>query len=381
LVSTVVGAIGWGTEFAHFNAYMPAFLHGAFAAGAAVPAVYACWRAGIEQARPRGAAEMLAPLEAPNQQRLRVLHSAGTGASLALAGLLALTCWQARWKPTAFMPTEADEAAGDRLIARLRAIDGKVWMPSHPWYVHLAGKPLTFVHRMGVKDVTARQPRVVEGLDEAVRAHAFAAVVLDDRDLHFELPSLNASYRPALKLPPNERPRLFTGAKIVPDAIWIPATKATPPTGATSVFDFEQLSWDGWRKTGNAWGMGPVQTSMPGQPIVIGASGQRFGTSMHDGDAASGRLTTPAFTLDGAKLMLRLGGGTDATKLRVELWVDTTIMATASVPEPGGESLQDIVIAIPPEQRGKSATLVFVDDSPTGHLTVDDVWIWDQSSP
>ncbi len=34
-VSTVVGAIGWGTEFAHFNAYMPAFLHGAFAAGAA----------------------------------------------------------------------------------------------------------------------------------------------------------------------------------------------------------------------------------------------------------------------------------------------------------------------------------------------------------
>ena len=32
-VSTLVGAIGWGTEFARFKAYMPAFLHGAFAAG------------------------------------------------------------------------------------------------------------------------------------------------------------------------------------------------------------------------------------------------------------------------------------------------------------------------------------------------------------
>ncbi|MEO8554021.1 MAG: hypothetical protein ABI678_28800, partial [Kofleriaceae bacterium] len=31
VLSLVVGAIGWGTEFAHFNAYMPAFLHGAFA--------------------------------------------------------------------------------------------------------------------------------------------------------------------------------------------------------------------------------------------------------------------------------------------------------------------------------------------------------------
>ncbi|MBZ0236181.1 MAG: hypothetical protein K8M05_27895, partial [Deltaproteobacteria bacterium] len=41
-VSTLVGAIGWGTEFAHFNAYMPALLHGAIAAGLAVPTVLAC---------------------------------------------------------------------------------------------------------------------------------------------------------------------------------------------------------------------------------------------------------------------------------------------------------------------------------------------------
>ncbi|HEY0987110.1 MAG TPA: hypothetical protein VGD80_08665, partial [Kofleriaceae bacterium] len=44
-LSTVVGAIGFGTEYAHFNAYIPALLHGALAAGAAVPAVIGCVRA------------------------------------------------------------------------------------------------------------------------------------------------------------------------------------------------------------------------------------------------------------------------------------------------------------------------------------------------
>jgi hypothetical protein len=229
---------------------------------------------------------------------------------------------------------------------------------------------------MGVKDVTARQARVVEGLDEAVRSHAFAALVLDDRDLHLELPILHSNYRPAFKLPNNERPRLFTGAKIVPDAIWIPAVKATPPEGAALLHDFEQATWDMWRKTGNAWGNGPVQTALPGQPIVLGASGQRFATSMHDGDAGTGRITSPAFTLEATKLTMRIGGGTDATKLRVELWVENAIVATAAVPEPGGESLREVTLVVPGEHRSKQATLVFVDDSATGHITVDDVWIW-----
>lgn len=356
-VSTLVGAVGWGTEFAHFNAYMPAFLHGALAAGAAIPAVYACWR-----------------LRYPADRRA---HAIASGAALGLALALAATCWAARWQPQHFIPTANDVAAGDRLIARIRAIDGDVWMPSHPWYLHLAGKPHLYVHRMGVKDVTTRQTRTVAGLDDHVRSHAFAALVLDDRDLFLELPILHGHYRPALRLPRDERPRLYTGAKIVPDSIWIPAVRATAPAGAKVLFDFEHVTFDGWRRTGNAWGNGPVQTSLPGQPIVLGASGQRFATSIHDGDAATGRLSSAPFPLEASRLTLRLGGGTDATKLRVELWIGTTITATASVPEPGGETLREVTLAVPDDQRGQQATLVLVDDSPAGHLTVDDVWSWD----
>ena len=354
-VSTVVGAIGWGTEFAHFNAYMPAFLHGALAAGAAIPAIYECWRLRYE-----GHANA---------------HAIGSGAALGAAVLLAMTCWTARWKPQTFIPTGRDVAAGQRLIARIHDIQGNVWMPSHPWYLHLAGKR-PFVHRMGVKDVTARQSRVVAGLDEAVRTHLFSALVLDDRDIHLEQPVLLNNYRPALKLPENERPRLYTGAKIVPDMIWVPAVRAVAPSGATSKFDFEQITWDGWKKTGNAWGNGPTQTSLPGQPLVLGASGQRFATSMSDGDVAIGRITSPSFALDASRLTMRLGGGDDATKLRVELWVDDKIVAIASVPPPGGETLADVTIEIPADERGKYGTLVFVDDAENGHLTVDDVWVW-----
>jgi len=359
-LSTVVGAIGWGTEFAHFNAYMPAFLHGALAAGAAVPALVACVHAlGRDRRRAGGLATALGMLAALP---------------------LAITCWMARWSPAAFMPSAADVAAGDRLIARLAAIEGDVWMPSHPWYLVLAGKA-PHVHRMGIKDVTTRQHRTVAGLDDKLRHHGFAAVVLDNRDLHTEI-ELRRDYRPALVLPSDERPRLYTGAKIVPDAIWIPAMPATPPPPAKAVFDFETARWpEGWRFTGAAWGVGPVSDALPRQGIVFGATGARFATSMHGGDPATGYATSPKFLLDGARLTVKLGGGTNASTLRVELWVDdpgapnAKSARTAIVPMPAGDALRTVTIELG-ELRGKLATLVLVDEAPDAHLNVDDVWLW-----
>ncbi len=357
-VSTVVGAIGWGTEFAHFNAYMPALLHGSLAAGAAIPALAAC----------------AAILWAARRHVTVVLHVV---AGIAAASL-AVTCWHWRWKPAYFIPTQADVNAGDRLVKRIAAIQGEVWVPSHPWYAVLAGKH-PFVHRMGVKDVTWRQTRKVVGLDDALKSHRFSAIVFDNRDLFLELPLLRTYYRPGLKLPGDERPRLYTGAKIVPESIWIPAVTAKPPEGARVLFDFEQPSWAGWTRSGTAWGAGPVSESLPGQDLVLGATGQRFATSMNGGDSATGRVTSPSFPLDGKKLSLHVGGGTDATKLRVELWVDGQIVQASGAPSLGGDVLRDVTWDIS-AHTGKFGTLVLVDDAtaPDGHLTVDDVWIWDR---
>jgi hypothetical protein len=357
-VSTVVGAVGWGTEFAHFNAYMPAFLHGALAAGAAIPALAAC--AGI--------------LWGARKHAELVVHGSAAVAAL----LLALTCWHWVWKPQHFVPTQADVAAGDRLIKRLKALDGEVWMPSHPWYLVLAGKQ-PHVHRMGIKDVTWRQSRRVVGLDESLEKHRFSSLVFDNRDLFLELPQIRQFYRPALKLPADERPHLYTGAMVVPDSIWVPALAVKPPAGARVVFDFEMASWAGWTKSGTSWGPGPVTESLPGQDLVIGATGQRYATSMHGGDGATGRVTSPSFPLDGNRMTLQVGGGTDATKLRVELWVEGQIVASSGAPSLGGDVLREVSWDIS-AQRGKFATLVLVDDATAadGHIDIDDVWIWDR---
>lgn len=353
-LSTVVGAIGWGTEFAHFNAYIPALLHGAIAAGSAVPAVVACVRL---LGRERRHGEAIA-----------------TACALAAAAPLAITCAVERWQPQRFIPTAADVAAGGRLIERLRKLEGDVWMPSHPWYPHLADKA-PHVHRMGIKDVTTRQNRTIDGLDDKLRGHAFSAIVLDNRDLQSELPALRQSYRPALILPGDERPRVYSGALVVPESIWIPAIPATPPANARVVFDFEAERWaGGWLRSGAAWGDGPVTESLAGQELVLGATGRRFATSMNHGDAATGRVTSPMFELDGARLTLRLGGGIDGTKLRVELRVDGATARTAGVAGPG-DNLRTVTIELG-DLRGRLAQLVLVDDSTTAHMNVDDVWLW-----
>ena len=392
-VSTVVGAIGWGTEFAHFNAYMPAFLHGALAAGAAVPAVVACARL-LAGERPRAGA-------------------IATGAGLAAAAVLAFACVIGRWQPRTYTPTADDVAAGDRLIARVKQLEGEVWMPSHPWYLQLAGKTPR-AHRMGIRDVTWRQTRVVEGLEPALARHAFTALILDEPDIYNrEVPGLSRDYRPVYKLPRpgqcpppcrdtegaacapcaaptcvplpcNERPRLYSGAKVAPDSIWMPVQPAAPPPGARAVFDFERVGWDGWTASGTAWGEGPVTAPVTGQDMVVGATGARFATSMHGGDRTTGRLTSPEFTIDGARLTLRLGGGTDASNLRVELWsqdpaVDpngaSAPVATASALLPGGDTLREVTLDVS-RFRGRPGRLVLIDDSEVGHLDIDDVLLW-----
>ena len=361
VVSVVVGAIGWGTEFAHFNAYMPAQLHGALAAAAAVPAMYACVKIWVA--------------ERPNAEWI------ANGAAAALALPLAITCITASWSPAKFIPTQRDVAAGDKLIAHISSLEGEVWMPSHPWYLYMAGKK-PMVHRMGIKDVTARPPvRVVEGLDDALNKKLFGAIVLDNVDLHNRevLSALHRNYRAALALPESEKPRVFTGAPVRPDQIWLPTLAPVAPAGARVVADFETPSWGSiaWKKAGSAWGNGPAEGSLPGQGVVAGVTGRRFANSMHDGDAAIGRVTSSPILLDVAKLTIKIGG-TANMKLRVELYVEDSSAPSAVVspPEPASDTLKTVEIPIPAEKRGKMGKLVLVDDSTTGHLAVDDIWGW-----
>ncbi len=362
-VSTLVGAIGWGTEFAHYNAYMPAFLHGAMAAGLAVPAVLACGELLLSGER---------ELPYAVRDRNRALAHLATAA---VAIGLGVQLYSARWNPRPFIPTARDRAAGDELIATIRALPGHVWVPSHPWYAHLAGKPM-YVHRMGVKDVTARKPRPVMGLEEALRGREFSAIVFDNRDLFLEVPAINLYYRPDDLVPRTARPRLFTGAKIVPDSIWVPAGHAALPPGWRVLFDFEDGSFAGWTVFGSAWGTTPERKEVAGQGMVRRFGGRLFATSFHGGDGRTGTLLSAPFTIDADTIMMRLGGGADDSGLRVELRIDGKPVRTATPPGPPSERFSDVRWNVA-DLVGQTATIALVDESQQswGHLNVDEIWI------
>ncbi|MEO5834133.1 MAG: glycosyltransferase family 39 protein [Nakamurella sp.] len=98
-------------------------------------------------------------------------------AAILLLQFGAMTLWRLH-----VVPSAADRAAGDQLIADLRALPGTVVMPGHPYYLRLAGKPVT-ASSIAIFDVLAS--REGRGRD-AVTAllpwslDGVSAVVLDD---------------------------------------------------------------------------------------------------------------------------------------------------------------------------------------------------------
>ncbi|WEH12515.1 GH32 C-terminal domain-containing protein [Streptomyces sp. VNUA24] len=82
----------------------------------------------------------------------------------------------------------------------------------------------------------------------------------------------------------------------------------TPPAG-TVVQGFEDSGFGPWTATGTAFGPGPAAGTLDGQQTVTGFDGKGLANSFHSGDAATGTLTSPAFTVDSPYLNFKVGGG------------------------------------------------------------------------
>jgi hypothetical protein len=141
------------------------------------------------------------------------------------------------YDPRPFLPTARDRAAGDALLARLRAVDGDVLIPFHPFYGHLAGKP-SYLHRMGVLDIWRAGMGAPAGLTAALDAKRFAAVVMDDKiDGNWQMwPGLLANYRVAEEI---RGPRVVSGAETEPRYWLVPKTPPAPAPAMPDVIDKE----------------------------------------------------------------------------------------------------------------------------------------------
>ena len=188
VVAMFAGAIGWAKSWAHFNAYMPAIATLAVTSGLGILVV-------------TQAARRFFP------GRHQLISVIGFAATAIVSAQLLL----ARWDPHHFVPTTADVAAGRRLIEKISSIDGNVFVPFHPWYGRLAGKK-PYLHRMPALDVSYRPRFPIRGLEEAVEAGIFEAIIWDNRPIDRAFDQIRRRYSHRTPIPESMRPHVYSGA-------------------------------------------------------------------------------------------------------------------------------------------------------------------------
>jgi quinoprotein glucose dehydrogenase len=144
---------------------------------------------------------------------------------------------------------------------------------------------------------------------------------------------------------------------------------------------FEGDGFGDWNASGSAFGLAPVAGIMDGltSPLT-GYSQESLVCSAHGGDAATGSLESPTFTLTSNFLGFLIAGGNHPGKTSVQLIIDGNVVMQAS----GKNSLncQPVVWNIT-QWKGKSASIRIVDSESGkwGIIAADHFILSDNDSP
>jgi hypothetical protein len=258
-----------------------------------------------------------------------------------------------------FAPSAADQRAAAKFLGRLRALEGPLFVPFHPFYPVLVGQP-PHLHRMGVLDVAARLGRPA-GLDAAIQDGYFTHVILDWKSQPFEWPGLDERYHEVHRFTDGvDAVRAFSGAETSPRYL-LARTVPPPqlPPGARRIAGFES-GWDGFIPEGSAFPPAPP-------PALTGLFGKHAADSRSPGLAATGTLTSPPFTVTERRLRFTLAGPSDAG-LRVLLLAGQEAVRSAT--PTGAAAAVEWEVS---ELSGKPLTLVIEDRSATAGLAVDEI--------
>ncbi|MEJ2239295.1 MAG: GH116 family glycosyl-hydrolase, partial [Gemmatimonadales bacterium] len=142
-----------------------------------------------------------------------------------------------------------------------------------------------------------------------------------------------------------------------------------PPT----VFaDFEGDSYGDWTIEGDAFGSSPAAGTLPDQQAVTGFQGEKLVNTFLEGDATTGKLTSPEFTIERPWISFLIGGGAHSEQTCINLIVDESVVRTASGSNneqllPHNWDVSDLA--------GRTARIEIVDAVTTGwgHINVDQI--------
>src|SRR5262249_37192264 len=142
------------------------------------------------------------------------------------------------------------------------------------------------------------------------------------------------------------------------------------------IADFEGDTYGDWTTTGTAFGKGPARGTLPNQMPVTGFLGKGLVNSYVGGDASTGTLTSPEFTLDRKFSSFLIGGGKHpGTRIDLIVAGKTVRTATGSNDRPGGSEQLDWHTWDVSELAGKKAILRIVDEETGGwgHINIDHI--------
>lgn len=151
------------------------------------------------------------------------------------------------------------------------------------------------------------------------------------------------------------------------------------------IADFESDSYAPWVATGEAFGPGPAQGTLPNQMRVEGYQGSRLVNTYLQGDESIGTLTSPEFKLERPYVSFLIGGGKDLENTCIQLLIGDAVFRVATGPNdrPGGSErlalegwdVRDLV--------GKRARIRIIDNAKGGwgHINVDQIVQTDRKPP
>lgn len=165
----------------------------------------------------------------------------------------------------------------------------------------------------------------------------------------------------------------FDGAEFTLDEQWqtmLKPTDANFPEG--EIIDNFESGAQGWTIDGNAFGNGATQGGHPEQPSPQGFEGEYLLNSFAKGDAGTGSMASPVFTLNKNFINFAIGGGHHPGKVGVQLLVNGKVVREAT-----GHNSENLRYASwdVSQWKGQSATIRAFDEEKGGwgHIYIDDI--------
>jgi sucrose-6-phosphate hydrolase SacC (GH32 family) len=178
-------------------------------------------------------------------------------------------------------------------------------------------------------------------------------------------------------MPPRKLVAVLAGALLLATASADP-----PPRPDVVLADFEGDDYGAWRATGTAFGPGPAHGTLPNQQPVSGFLGRGLVNSYRGGDAATGTLTSPEFTVERRFLNFLIGGGRHPGQCCVNLLVDGKVVrsATGSATTPADDEHLSWHTWDVGDLAGRKARIEIVDSHTGGwgHINIDQVTLSDR---